>query len=204
MKVPCLLTALCLMLFAVGAADNVPSFYVRGVIAGIETPGSLGAPQTAYGLRKDRQDLIHALIKLAQREPTEQLVGPDLDPKYNAVTLLGDLRAEEAVQPLLGQLDYRVVIDIGTYSETGGYGPAHPAALALAKIGKPASTEALSMLVDTSDPEKAGALVWVIAHVEGAELAKYLIAQRKAYCSGGPQSGNLTRALGLVDEMAGK
>ncbi len=204
MKTLCLLAALCLMSFGLNAPDNIPSIYVRGAIAGIETPGSLGAPQTAYDLRKDSQDLIQGLIRVAQREPSKQLVGPDWDPKYNAVALLGDLRAEEAVQPLLGQLDYHVVINIGTYAETKGYGPAHPAVEALAKIGKPASTRALNVLVDTAEEERTRALVWILTKVEGPDLAKYLISQRMANYKVGPQRENLERALGLVDEMAGK
>ena len=185
MRVIPVVALLCLVAIGGCAADNVPSFYVRGVAAGLGVPGAGGAAEMAYEVRKDRQDLIEEILSVAEREATEQLGGPEWGPKYNAVALLGDLRAEEAVVPLLGQLGYEVVLTFGGLS-TQGYGPTHPAAEALAKIGKPASRGALRRLPETAEPDRMRALVWVIAQVEGPDLAKYPHLAAEGALSPGP------------------
>ncbi len=58
--------------------------------------------------------------------------------------------------------------------------------------------------MDTADPEKARALVWILAKVEGPDLAKSLISKRMEYHQVGPGRQNMERALALVDEMDGK
>jgi hypothetical protein len=179
------------------------SFYVRGVLTALTTPGAATA-ETVIRVREDQEELIAGMIALAQGKPSQQGILPWSDPKYNAVRLLGDLRATQAVKPLFGQLGYTVEQPAGSFHDRFGYGPAHPAAEALAKIGKPASTIALQALNATPDPEEARALVWILDQVEGPDLTKYLISQQQARYKRPPDSENLARALGLVDEMAGK
>ena len=77
------------------------------------------------------------------------------------------------------ELEYEVRILGGSLHQTRGYGPTHPAANALAMIGKPAADEAHKRLAFATDPEKE-------RHTDPSEKE------------------NLSKALGLVDEMAGQ
>jgi len=192
------------MLLCAGAVSPVPSAYVSGLVEALRSDNEAGRIPAASQLMKDRRDLVSALTTMAESREQGLAAGPELDPKYLGVRLLGDLRAAEAVDSLMGLLDYRVIMTFGGYGRTHGYGPTHPAAEALAKIGKPASKAALNRLVDASDPEKARALVWILTKVEGPDLARYLISKRMEHYEVGPPRGNLERALALVNEMDGK
>jgi hypothetical protein len=183
-------------------SDYAGSFYVRGIVAGLQDKDSVVV--TAAQVRGDWRELADALILLAEEKPSERQLGPEWDSKCQSIRLLGELRTERAVGPLLGQLDYIIKPRFAGMYERTAYAPSHPAAEALAKIGKPASTKALQMLHGTTDPEKARALVWILDQVEGADLTKYLISKEQERYTLPPDSENLKRALALVDEMAGK
>jgi hypothetical protein len=203
MRVLALMAMVALSVGAMGMPTDkyVPSFYVVGMAKGLQDEST--AVRTASQVRGDWRDMVDELIKIAKQKPSEHPLGPDWDPKCLAIGLLGDMRAEAAVGPLMGELGYSVVATVGGYHRMS-YGPTHPAAEALAKIGNPASKKALLLLHETTDPERTRALVWVIAQVEGADLTKYLISQQQERYTLPPDSGNLARALGLVDEMVGK
>ena len=200
------LAVMAVLVLCVGAAGAptdkyVPSFYVVGLASGLRDEKTVG--RTAAQVETDWRDMTAELIKIAKQNPTQHLLGPQVDPKYVAMGLLGDLRAEAAVGPLMGELPRSLAATFGGFHERS-YGPTHPAAEALAKIGKPASKEALLLLHETSNLDETRALVWILDQVEGPDLTKYLISQQQARYTLPPDSGNLARALGLVDEMVGK
>ena len=198
-----LIVGICAVAVTVGAQVDPTSFYIQGVLTGLTTPGATTA-ETVVRVQNDQKELIAGLIALAEGKPNQQGILPWTDPKYNAVRLLGDLRATQAVKSLFGQLGYTVEQPAGSFHDRFGYGPAHPAAEALAKIGKPASAVARQALYGTTDPEETRAMVWILDQVEGPDLTKYLISQQQARYKLPPDSDNLARALGLVDEMVGK
>jgi hypothetical protein len=121
----------------------------------------------------DRQHVIYNLLSVVKEKKNERLQNMNGSLVYYAVCMLGDLRAEEAVQELLAGVDIRFV-PVGAVT----IAPTDPEVVqALAKIGKPASVKALTYIAKDNSPERANMYVRVIALVEGVELGKVMVSQ---------------------------
>lgn len=132
----------------------------------------------------ERKEMIEQLLKIVKQK--QQSFSPD-GAMHRALRILGILRAAEAVDDLLGVVDYRpLIVD----DEVG-----FPAAYALIEIGKPASLKALARLRKETDPLRRRLLVEVIKGVEGKDAAVFLI-ETELKKTGNPRSAlNLKSAL---------
>jgi len=114
-----------------------------------------------------------------------------------AVRMLGDLRAAEAAQPLLDNIDLRFP------GVTTSYSPeVDEVARALAKIGKPASTGAIERLASDKSSERAPMYVRVIARVEGIELGKVMVRLAADKEKDPEKKARLQAAIALFDKAS--
>ena len=93
-----------------------------------------------------------------------------------AINMLGDLRAVEAVNALMGQLDARIMVG-EVLSEPTTY-TFYPSAGALVRIGRPASVAAFRELRGEDAGVRRDLLCLIIKIVEGKETARRMVEQK--------------------------
>jgi hypothetical protein len=126
---------------------------------------------------------------------------PWLSSKHLAVAVLGELRAEEGIPVLIGNLTYRVKPVFGGLMETRSVGAQFPAALSLARIGGPAVSAILGRLRSTEDPLERHLCVWALMAMDGRDVARFRVEKAIKGC--GPYTGwraNLEAALEYFDK----
>ena len=111
-----------------------------------------------------RRLLVERLIKVA----TDEKVNYSL--REEAIDLLGKMRAVEAVDDLIGIVDYW-----NRNASMRAFNPRFAAAEALIKIGKPASLKAVEAIKDPNNPIREGLLIRVIVMVEGPKVAGIML-----------------------------
>jgi len=129
----------------------------------------------------ERDQLVAGLIALARQATTpephkrgrqEVPSYPYREPKHLAIELLGELRASEAVEVLLGNLTYCNPVMYGSYRT---WESDFPAAVSLSEIGNPALGPALAKVARTDDELERELCCWIIERVEGEELAPIVL-----------------------------
>lgn len=156
----------------------------------------------AVALRDERTQNINALIAVLEKSFDKQnktLVG---EGGAEAARLLGELRATEAVKPLVD------IIDIGPMAVwEKSIESMFPCYAALVEIGKPASRECLKRL--TTEKVKEGAENWrskgslllrVVRNVEGDDVARFMLQNAIDKEQDKDKKANLTAALGLLEK----
>lgn len=133
---------------------------------------------------KEVIDFRNAAVKAAvevlvsSQEPFQPV-----DPRLHAMQVVGILRAEEAVGPLVGliRLEAPEPRVANAESETDPIPFRYPAARPLAQIGKAAVGRSLVELRRTPDEGARQALEWVIKRVEGEEAGAKLISEARGH-----------------------
>jgi hypothetical protein len=125
-------------------------------------------------LWRQRTDLVRALMHVLRSASDNDSTSDDRgrrwqSPKYLAIVLLGDLRAQEAVNALARDLTWRVVPRYGGSKPFLLYGQ-FPAAEGLAKIGGPAVQELLRILHTTQNSLERQLCVWTLIQIEGGAV----------------------------------
>lgn len=113
------------------------------------------------------------------------LDAPDVDRTHGgtlhlAIRLLGELRARDAVEPLRELLTFVPSLEGGLWVQTEDLPTEayYVAAVALTRIGKPATEPMLLVIRNSSDPLERDLAAWVLKEIEGDALALYLLARR--------------------------
>lgn len=140
---------------------NVPDF---------SATGDADAERLGEAILDAHQRVVAALLRQVDRDEATP------DQRAWPVYLLGELRAVPAVPTLLRHIDLKVTkvepkYKIGRWSS-------HPAADALAKIGRPASQMILNTLATEPDANRRKLMQGVLYDVEGSELGVYLLQRR--------------------------
>jgi hypothetical protein len=154
------------------------------------------------GLVAKRTEAVATLVRLASEEPRRGVVSAPSqgDARWEAILALGDYRAIEGVEPLLGQID---VLFLQT-TEGGRLGKDRIVIESLGKIGKPASRAAVEYLAKNKDKEKqaerARLYVRVIALVEGVDLGKEMVRLAFEKEKDAERKARLKEALGLFKD----
>ena len=150
---------------------------------------------------KERRSLVRSLMIIAQTQtrvtPSEQAELLRLtSPKYLAIRLLGELRAEEAIRTLLRNLTYYVDMSIAGSLGGRGLGARYPAAGSLAKIGNPAVPKLLGFLSGSTDRLEPHLCVWTLIRIEGRDVARLRVEKATKDCRPyGNAKANLEAAL---------
>jgi len=138
-------------------------------------------------IRKERRSLVRALVQMVLSESGGQENGPMetrpwLSSKHVAITLLGELRAEESIWVLMGNLTYRVKPLFGGMVETVSVSGQFPAAKSLAKIGSPAVPAILNRLRRTEEPLERHLCVWILMAIDGRDVARFRVEKAIEEC----------------------
>ncbi len=181
---------------------------VKELIEALRSPTMEERAKAMSEIRRQRIDLIRALIDIVATASDEESTSKDewrrwQSPKYVAISLLGELRAEEAVNVLAWNITWRVRLTYGGY-ETGSISRQFPAAYSLARIGSPAVPKILSKLRMTKDPLERHLCVWALVAMEqwmeGRAVARFRLLKA---IEGDILSGmkpNLEAALPYLDK----
>lgn len=145
---------------------------------------------------EDRKARIGGLLLVVQNlknAPKEDFEGCRLS---FAIRMLGDLRAVEAVQPLINIVDlqFSKVMGLATTEDDS------EVIQALVKIGKPASTKAVEYLAGDKSSKRAPRYVRVIAQVEGIELGKVMVRLAAVKEQNPEKKARLEAAIALFDK----
>jgi hypothetical protein len=133
--------------------------------------------EAANAIRALHGRLVERLIELAKQHGQAARVPQEPDyrawhePKHLAILLLGDLRASQAVQVLLENLEYLNPAEYGgSYIDRGGQ---YPAVGALSKIGMPAVGPTIQKL-SAVNPKSRGAELcrWILTEILGVKLGR--------------------------------
>ena len=156
-------------------ASNVFSLYLKG----LSNEDWYVRTDAAKAIRKEQAALVTHLIELAQGPswPFQTALGPMpslpewREPKHQAMLLLGDIRAADAVPTLLANIEYENPRDA-----VGGFpskGEMYPAVEALSKIGMPAVDPVLAKLGEVDPTSTAAELCcWTLRKILGAKLGR--------------------------------
>jgi hypothetical protein len=139
-------------------------------------PSSVEGRKEAFAkLSQDRSSQINSLVLILRGEQIKREAGRNAitqnDPEYYAILMLGQLRAEEAVKPLLDRIDVETIRVVNLSQGVWD----REAIRALVAIGKPASKEALEYLARDKSMQRARMYVRVIAEIEGTRLGKEMV-----------------------------
>jgi len=130
----------------------------------------------ATAILKKRHSLITELSAIvADQNATKDLAARWWGAKHLAIMALGDLRAEEAIPVLFGDLSYEVKVLVGGYGDAEHVEKKYPSVGSLVKIGKPASRRALETLESSDEKLVRKLSVHVLKRIEGASLARSLL-----------------------------
>jgi len=157
----------------------------------------------------NRKSLIQSFITIL-KTPHDPRAGEAkkarmLTEKAFAIRTLGEMRAAEVAPLLASMIDAPIsaeviVVDADTIYNSFGCVPA------LIRIGKPGAAACLDAianltLAERERPYKEKLLCYVILHVEGENIARLLLEERKKSVSEEQQIENLERALALISEV---
>lgn len=157
----------------------------------------------------NRKSLIQSFITILKtpHDPraSEAKKARMLTEKVWAIRTLGEMRAAEVAPLLASMIDAPIsaeadVVDEDTIDNSFGCVPA------LIRIGKPGAAACLDAianltLAERERPYREKLLCYVILHVEGENIARLLLEERKKSVSEEQQIENLERALALISEV---
>jgi hypothetical protein len=154
----------------------------------------------AEELLAERQRTLKALLVIAEApgakpESLEDLCDENSSPNL-AISVLGEMRAPEAVPALINRLAF--LDKIGGASLTHAFGVAEvPVAVALVKIGKPAEP-AILKAIRQKGPSFFNMRVWILQEIEGAKMAVALLEDALATEKNEEAKANLAHARDIV------
>jgi hypothetical protein len=153
---------------------------------------------------RERRVVVEGLISIVRSSKDDENapdieIGREQSAKHLAMSLLGELRAEEAVGVLTANLLYRVKPTRGGTSEISIAGR-YPAARALWQIGSPAVPEVMGRLLVSRNPAERHICLWLLVKIEGRHVAKFRV--ESALQAREPQydKANLREALKWFDK----
>ena len=156
-------------------ASNVFSLYLKD----LSNENLYVRMDAAKAIRKEQTALVTHLIKLAQGPswPFQTALGPMpsqpewREPKHQAMLLLGDMRAADAVPTLLANLEYENPREF--YGGWPTKDEMYPAVEALSKIGMTAVDPVLAKLGEVDPTSTAAELCcWTLRKILGAKLGR--------------------------------
>jgi hypothetical protein len=159
----------------------------------------------AEAVIQDRAEIIRQLLPFVT--PATQPEERDVDAKYWAVTVLGEMRAEEAVPLLMRNLEYRwkpMESKYG-YADTGDPFKFRPACKALTKIGMPAVEPIMRYLCDIqADGERRrdlqGRCAFMLEVILGDRFALALLRDElNRLAKAAPECANLEAAIAILE-----
>jgi len=198
----------CLLFLAACSAASIGESPVqpeRKPLESLRSP-KISERANAYSeLWRQRVELVRALMDVLRSASDKDSTSDDRgrrwqSPKYLAIVLLGEVRAEEAVNLLARNLTWRVAPRYGgskAFLLQGQF----PAAQSLARIGGPAVEEVLRILHTTGNPLERHICVWTLiqieggARAEGREVARFRVQKAIETCRLSDMKANLEEAL---------
>jgi hypothetical protein len=136
--------------------------------SGITDPTPLARTNAYREITIERKNLINDLIAIVESKE----VDTDFhSPLRLAIDLLGEFRAQEAVEPLIQRLMY-IPDNFSTDEEI----PAEAyfvSAVALRNIGQPAVQPLVNKIVQSNNEEERDLAAWVIMNIEGSEQSVF-------------------------------
>jgi hypothetical protein len=177
---------LCLLVWGSAARGESPEDLLQDLVSADRRQRD----KAAESIRKGREKTIAILVAQVERvkaDPAQRLgflpsgrntenndVDPQLDAKYLAIMLLGELRATEAIPTLLDNLDFKNPRITSKTSRGSLYlGDVYPAAEALRKIGAPAVDPLIDRLGAYTDHSGGRRrCCFVLKHVLGNDMAR--------------------------------
>ena len=133
--------------------------------------------QDAKKIIEQRSNIICDLIAKVKSDPAPVQIEDDKfseffhSEKHMAITLLGALRASEAVDVLVENLLYRTGPRLADSSPIS-WEERHPAGLALIRIGNPAISPVVDKLCFTDSTNTVSLCTWILTQILSKELAK--------------------------------
>jgi len=154
-------------------------------------------------LWRQRIELVRALTDILRSASDKDSTSEDTgrrshSPKYLAIVLLGDVRAEEAVNLLARNITWRVTLRYGGTKPRLVQGQ-FPAAESLARIGGTAVPAVLEILHRTTNPLKRHVCVWTLIAIDGRDVARFRIEKAIERCRFSGMKANLEAALEYFD-----
>ena len=152
-----------------------------------EKPNSTQARDLVDSLRTTRKQSVVELIAVSLNDELSRHT------RVSAVAMLGDLRAPEAVDSLMGQLTTLLPPEgVITNAVIGAF---YPCAGALVRIGKPASSAARRQLGKEDDQQRRGLLCFIVHRVEGEAIGRLLLEHQRDRTRDEATRRNLQAAL---------
>jgi hypothetical protein len=155
----------------------------------------VGIRSQAYReLSKGRERIVSKLIEIAGSDPVG---GRQYDSSRRvAITLLGEYRAEEAVDALVRLLLYEEKPSFAFSRDPVSM--RYPAALALAKIGVPATQKTIVRLGETQDATEVELCVYILYRIYGKDIATTICRESMEAPHGDHRKANFQKALKLL------
>lgn len=155
--------------------------------------------KAAGRIAAERKALIAALRSMACEEDPTPLDLREFSAKCLAIRLLGDFRAEEAMEELFSNLKYEIEPHAVGYHWKDIWNR-YPAARSLVKIGKPAAHGAQECLLKSDDKLTREISVWIIVCVDGPETANFELTRMLDSGIPEPMKSRISAAIALVRE----
>ena len=146
-----------------------------------------------------RKKALESCLDLLQTTKGDLQMGGDS--RRYALRSLATLRAPEATEVLLKNLDVRDPIGGFNGSRPITIGDWYPAAGALAKIGVPALSSCVSGLARDITDDHCEKLCWIIGEVDGHEVGRYRIELAIRDEKDAKRKANLQEALNVYDAV---
>ncbi len=149
-----------------------------------------------------RKETVVGLREIIRKQRAETQLAPQIRSQvYHAIALLGELRAEEGIPELMDSLTFRVP-QVMRWSGDEPSFHEYPAAVALAKIGRPAVDNVVSLLETTANPVVRRLCALIVVRIEGPRIAKYQFRTRLSDALPVQSKNNLQVALDFIDKQS--
>jgi hypothetical protein len=150
---------------------------------------------------EERKDLIAGLIDLVKHsDDEEEKAFPGFGLKRNALELLGEIRAAEAIPILFENLTHKVFVAQGSLSDFSNPSKNYPSVGSLIKIGTPALEKTWYRIQMSDDPLERKLCCWILREVQGKEVAHKLMEEKASAIEDTHKKRNYEAALRLFRE----
>jgi hypothetical protein len=166
---------------------------VQDPLIGLKSSDIVKRQAAAEKALNDRRRLVSELLTLAQQAPNAK---ERRGTKELAIDLLGEYRSDEAVGPLVREIDFAppgISLDESPLNS-------YPAARALIRIGEPSVQEILAYIHPDVGEKAMKLYARVIRQVDGAEAGRFRIQKALAGNITGGKKAALEQLLRVYDK----
>jgi len=173
------------------ASDSSSRPAISTALSGLESPDAHTRMKAASELEEMRKQTIERLMDLVKKPSKAEELSST---KEHCIELLGEYKATEAIDMLIGNIEYHVMIKI---VETPVPASLYPCVHALARIGVPSLNAIVTRFENPCSEKEMKLFATVFRLVDGDELAilRAQLALKKAEGERKKQLGQLVELL---------